>query len=160
MGWMDILKGPKDDNRRMINKIIEYLEKEIEKLPNIEILSKGEMVDVINGDARELILGLKDEEGEFGENEEEDIVRMMVGMPRQIDIAESEGGPPPEIISMMQAIGMPVPRGEQKEDLWWHIEIDFKYDFFGILKEANDIFEVIEDLKLINKSRNPPEDLR
>ncbi len=59
----------------------------------------------------------------------------------------------------MQAVGMPVSEEEQEQDLWWHIEIDFKYDFFGPVKETNDIFEVIEDLKLINKSRNPPKDL-
>ena len=163
MGWMDILKGPRDDNRTMINKVIKYIEEEIDELPNINIMSWGEFVEVDNGDVKELILGLKTEHGElwptYGETED-DIVRLAVTVPRQINDAEWEEGPPPEILSMMQAIGMPTPRGVPKKDLKWYIRIDFRYEFFSTIKETSDLFEVIDDLKFINKSRNPPKDLR
>ena len=163
MGWMDILKATRIDNEKLIDKAIKYIEKAVEDLPNMRIIrghddaGKYGMRPDENADAKVIRFEFKNKEmGSFLEEghplaKEGDFINMLVEAKRRT-VPVSDEQDIKEQKEMLRLIGQPVPKQENKESTW-SIELLFVYDFFDGQVRRNDITDVIEDLKLMDKAR-------
>jgi hypothetical protein len=163
MTWKDILKAPRDDNRRMINAVIKYIKEDIKEngLSNLRIVDFGEFDEGSNTDAKEMLISLKDKfTGNFYPKErlsrgsqadrEEHFMRVLIEVPKKAEDSEPTDSPPlpPEILAM---IGLPA-RQRTEPDNRYAYDLALKYDFFGDLKETKDLLEFLKDLKIVNDS--------
>jgi hypothetical protein len=166
MSWKDILKAPRDDNRRMIKAVIKYIRAEINEeaapLSNLRIVHEGEFEEDDNADAKQIIISLRSDTGNFYSKEnlsrisdaeaEKHFMRLKIVVPKKAGYDKDAKMPPlpPELLEM---IGLPS-RQKTKPDNRYAYDLQFVYEFFGDVKESDDLLEVLRDLKHVNDSRD------
>lgn len=164
MTWKDILKAPRDDNRRMINAVIKYIRAEIKEnnLSNLKIVDEGPFEEEDNSDEKNLLISLRSDTGNFYSKEnlsrisnaeaEKHFMRLQVVVPKMSGYDEEAQAPPlpPELLTML---GLPSTQ-QAESDKRYAYDLGIAYDFFGDLKRTDDLLEFLRDLKRVNDSRD------